>query len=144
MSISKKEFIPVVGFEDSHFVNSKGVVINSKGKTISTYVSNFGYKCVTIQFKRKKKMFLSHRLIAIHFIDNPNKLPWVNHIDANKLNNNLENLEWCTEAHNSRHAIRKGLILKSLSKDDKINIIKNWLIDGFINVEDLKFMINTL
>lgn len=56
-----------------------------------------------------KKYFLVHRLIAQAFIDNPNNLQEVNHKDGNKLNNNINNLEWCDRKYNVRHAYKMGL-----------------------------------
>ena len=46
-------------------------------------------------------MLYAHRLVAEYFIDNPNNLPVVNHKDENKLNNNVNNLEWATYSQNS-------------------------------------------
>lgn len=57
----------------------------------------------------KRRWFLLHRLIAEVFIPNPNNMECVNHIDGNKLNNKLSNLEWCSIAENNRHARKMGL-----------------------------------
>lgn len=55
------------------------------------------------------KCFQWHRLIAMTWIPNPDNKPQVNHIDGNKTNNNVDNLEWCSNQHNRDHAVRTGL-----------------------------------
>lgn len=55
------------------------------------------------------KTFYIHRLVAITFISNEENYKCVNHKDGNKLNNNVENLEWCTYSHNMKHAFSNGL-----------------------------------
>lgn len=71
-----------------------------------------GYRLVALMCgnPRKAKTFSLHRIIAIAFIPNPEKLPFINHKDCNKLNNSLNNLEWCTRQQNITHAKENALI----------------------------------
>lgn len=68
-----------------------------------------GYKRVSVTINRVKHTYKVHRLVAQAFINNPDDLPQVNHIDGNKHNNNVNNLEWCTNIDNCHHAIKHGL-----------------------------------
>ncbi len=70
---------------------------------------NSGYKITDIVFSGKQKTKTIHRLVALHFIENPLLKSDVNHIDGNKNNNCVENLEWNTKSENSKHAYRIGL-----------------------------------
>lgn len=74
-----------------------------------------GYFIVTLIGKTKegirvKKNKSIHRLLMTHFVDNPDNKPHINHIDGNKQNNSLSNLEWCSVQENTQHAVNHGLI----------------------------------
>lgn len=71
-----------------------------------------------------------HRVLAIAFIPNPNNYPCINHIDGNKQNNNLNNLEWCSFSHNNKEAhklkLNRGTAKTTLQFDKQGNFIKEW------------------
>lgn len=92
------------GFEISSFGN-----VRKNGIPVPQWQLNSGY--VQTQFSNNKKHSV-HRLVALAFLQNPENLPCVNHKDGDKLNNNVENLEWCTYSQNTIHAYRNGLLSK--------------------------------
>lgn len=112
----------IVGYEGMYMVSNLGnvksvarIVKCNKGKremngVIRTLrISNNGYPIVSI----RKSIYTIHRLLAIAFIPNPENKPVVNHKDGNKLNNNVNNLEWCTHSDNIKHAFKMGLKMPS-------------------------------
>lgn len=88
-----------------YFISSYARFKNTKGRIITNYKYSSGYKRLSIE----GKSFLLHRLVAITFIPNLENKEQVNHIDGNKINNNLENLEWVTNTENQIHKIKVGL-----------------------------------
>lgn len=68
-----------------------------------------GYPHIDLYNSKGRKNYYIHRLVAELFIPNPNNLPQVNHKDGNKLNNSVDNLEWCTCKENILHGIKNGL-----------------------------------
>ena len=77
------------------------------GRILKKNKSRF-YITVCLSKKNKFETVSVHRLIAKHFIRNPKDKPYVNHLDGNKFNNKLENLEWCTPSENKKHAVVNG------------------------------------
>lgn len=71
--------------------------------------SKQGYLTTCLWCEGKGVSFMIHRLVALTFIPNPKNLPQVNHLDGDKANNHVSNLEWCTHAENQNHALDTGL-----------------------------------
>lgn len=75
------------------------------GKPLKVEVMQDGYKRIVLMKDAKKKRYMCHRLVAETFIPNIDNKPFVNHIDGNRGNNCIENLEWCTKIENEQHSI---------------------------------------
>lgn len=109
-----------------------------KGKILRISLGN-NYYFVGLKKTRnqKQKTYLIHRLIASAFIPNPENKPFVNHIDGNKLNNSIKNLEWCTYRENTDHAVKTDLVafgsrsVKSKLKEMDVIAIKKYLAEGY-------------
>lgn len=91
-----------------------------------------GYQQVKLRDNSNKIVYV-HRLVAETFINNPNNYKTINHIDGNKQNNCVDNLEWCTQKENVRHALETGLVDKEKKIEhmrrlgiNKIGLIKRW------------------
>lgn len=72
--------------------------------------NNNGYMRLSLAKNKTRKYFYIHVLVAKAFIPNPNKYPEVNHIDENKSNNHVDNLEWCNKSYNANYGNRNKLI----------------------------------
>lgn len=98
---------------------NNGAGTRIKERILKFDVSSKGYKRVTISNESGTKRYLVHRLVAEHFIPNPENKPHINHIDNDPSNNNVENLEWCTHSENMIHAQKQGRLLESQIKGAK-------------------------
>ena len=101
-----------------------------------------GYPRIILSKNSIHKHKSIHRLVAEHFIENPNNLEQVNHIDCNKENNNVNNLEWVTHVGNARHAVENGMYKrgsKHIQSKVKIKhvpqILKLYFEDGLLQNE---------
>lgn len=109
---------PVKGYEDYYEVNTDGDIRTieryiilpthkylKKQKYLKQFVDGRGYMHVKLyNGKGSAKSTTTHRVVATTFIENPHNLPEINHKDGNKLNNNVDNLEWVTRSYNVKHA----------------------------------------
>lgn len=141
----------ILGYEDFYQISSLGRIRSKqrafkREKYIHIYKSkilylvkqkNHDYLTIRLNNSILTKGYLVHRLVAIAFIPNPEKKKEVNHIDGNKRNNNMSNLEWCTAKENIRHSFKMGLHksrIGSLNKNAKLSEI---------DVVNIKKMINS-
>lgn len=115
----------VVDYEGIYKVSNLGNIIScrrlrflnggsfySKQFSKKTAVDKLGYVRVGLTKNGVKKLWCFHRIIAFAFIPNTENKPFINHIDGNKSNNSVDNLEWCTASENRYHAFRTGLASK--------------------------------
>lgn len=119
MNQSLEEWRPVVGYEGLYEVSNLGRVksvdrVDSSGKRrrsrmLKPTPSGFhGYTKVSLSRSSKVKAINLHRLVALHFIPNPNDLPEVDHINCNPADNRAENLQWVTRSDNRRFSWSRG------------------------------------
>ncbi len=121
--MTKEIWKDIVGFEGYYQVSNFGNVkslerkckalgnklrtVPSKAKAVT--IDRYGYPKVSLDKDGHSYYFTIHRLVAQTFIPNPENKPQVNHIDGNKQNNCVENLEWCTAKENTDHSWKMGL-----------------------------------
>ena len=109
-------FVKIDGFE-KYEVSNLGRVRNAKsGRILKPHLIQSGYLKHSLYGYDKRENLLLHRILATAFIDNPEGKPCVNHIDENKLNNDLSNLEWCTVRENLVHGTRMKRIAEKCFK----------------------------
>ena len=120
---AEEHWKPIIGFEGLYEISNLGRVkslsryvkskANSKMKIperiLKTGKNKCGYALVVLMKNNKRHNKLVHRLVAEAFINNPENYAVVNHIDGNKQNNNVSNLEWCSTSYNVKHAYLTGL-----------------------------------
>lgn len=107
---------------DGYLVNANGDVLSIKGKEpkLVSQWERHGYKRVALWENGKQINVSVHRLVAIAFIDNPdpNTCTEINHIDEDKTNNNVNNLEWCTRIYNLNYGTRNKRIVETRKRNN--------------------------
>jgi hypothetical protein len=98
--------IVVDGNKTGYFIDKEGSIYSEKShKFLKPNEIKGGYHQVCLMINGKGCRYLVHRLVALVYIKNPNNLPHVNHIDNNRSNNSVTNLEWVTVQQNSNHKL---------------------------------------
>ena len=125
----------VKGYESLYEVSNMGRVRNAKGKILSPQKRQHGYLCVQLHGKgghatRNMKTFSIHRLVAEAFIPNPNGLEEVNHLDEDKANNMVDNLEWINHADNTNYGTCQRRRAQKLINGIRSRRVMQFTVDG--------------
>lgn len=135
--MEKEIWSPVVSYEGIYEVSNLGNVKHLEYKRKNTLTGGYsimkerilkpvkhknGYVVLDLHKNRFHKIILLHRIVAVTFIPNTKNRPQINHLDGNKENNRVDNLEWCTPRENVLHAVKNGLSKSKLLPYDIILI----------------------
>lgn len=108
-------------YKEAYEISNFGRVKNIKtGNVLKNRTDKDGYLDIALFKNGKRKRFKIHRLVAQAFIPNPENKPQVNHIDEDKTNNHVDNLEWCTIKYNVNYGTNRNRAAEKMSKKIKI------------------------
>lgn len=142
-----EKFKPVQGYAGIYEISNLGrvkslsrIIERKDGNTrvtedriILPFLTKCGYHQIVLCKDGVRKKHLIHRLVANAFIENPNKLPIINHKDENKLNNRVDNLEWCSTYYNLRYGKMQAKLVKINVIDSKGDIVE--VVEGIAECE---------
>jgi hypothetical protein len=123
MNTEYEYWVPIPNYEQYYEINNLGTIRSiprriltksgyykpEKERKLTQRISNKGYLSVTLSKHGQSKTHHVHRLLALVFIPNPDNKPILNHINGNKLDNSIHNMEWVTYSENVIHAYKHGL-----------------------------------
>lgn len=131
MEIAMKEWKDIRGYEDNYQISNDGVVRNKQtDREIKQTLNKKGYATIGLSKNGVHKTHKIHRLVAEAFLLNPDCLSQVNHKDGNKTNNCVENLEWCSDEQNRKHALLNGLVPESAKAKRVLDRVNNIIYDS--------------
>lgn len=138
--VEKKEiWKDIKGYEGLYQVSNLGNIksldrnINNHfvlGKQLKSYSGTSGYLFVRLSKNNKYKNFIIHRIVAETFIENPNNYNYVNHKDEDKINNNVCNLEWCSQKYNCNYGNRNKKISQKNTNGKCSKRVEQYIKDG--------------
>ncbi len=109
----------IAGLE-KYGITEAGEIFNLEtGRRLKTYTNAYGYETAQFTYRKKHYIRTVHRLIAQAYIPNPEQKPCINHIDGNKLNNRIENLECCTYREITEHAAKVLKVLTQYAESNR-------------------------
>jgi hypothetical protein len=119
-----EEFRIIENFNNYSVSNYGNVRNDLTGRLLKPQIGSHGYPSVVLRYNNISKQFLIHRLVAIHFLENPDNKNYVDHIDGNKYFSRIENLRWATlseNQHNRRISSNNSTGVKGVYFDNQIN-----------------------
>ena len=139
----------ISGFEGKYFASEDGRIFSVKNnKFLKPVIDSDGYQIVTIKKNNclKRKNYKVHRLIAETFILNINNKQQINHKDSNRVNNNINNLEWSTPKENIIHSFEKGFAnIRAKKQKKKVYCIElNRVFDSATDAAEILGIDNSL
>ena len=110
LHVTVADWLPIPGYEGIYDISRDGRIWHrGKLRYLKLTQERSGYQKVSLRRAGVSKFLRVHQLVAAAFLPRPPNATDVNHIDCNKSNNAVENLEWCSRLHNVRHAAAAGL-----------------------------------
>ena len=111
MNKEPEKWLDIVGYEGVYSISNFGRVMShhqGKNRILKSVANSTGYAYVDLSRNNVSKSFRVHVLVAKHFLPNPKGLTDINHKDEDKLNNRVDNLEWCTKSYNINYGTRNA------------------------------------